>query len=684
MNSENQPAVWWRLLNTPIRDLLSGRIAPLKTSASIIAQSDLPTRVKDAVRGVAQRSSIRQPRKRLVKELLEWCHTELAAGASVDAVLEPLADRRAAAKHLRKNGMSGLPAVALPSPLASVVAEVVTATRLSPNEQRDVGRELRDHFADGLAAKKTVDELLASFGNISQAAQMIRRAKIRNRPWTWRAWTISKRSAATLAAVVVLFWSFLFIRFHTARPVISRDYLAEMDRPFAGIPEEDRAWPLYREAMIGLADVISKGELRLQSEEFVDWPWNGDFAMDQKVSEIVRSHQEAIELLREAASRPRYGFYFRDLENRDWVEGRGNNYREFQDLTKPVWSALLPHLNDSRQLVYLLAADAWLAAKGDDPSRVCEDVRAMIGVAKHIDDSHPFLVSKLVSMANFGIAMEFAAGLMTSFPDLLSDEQLEIVSKDINSFGDGQRRIQCNLDGERFLMHDAIQRAFTDNGNDGGYMTRDGTEFIRQLTSAVTTSGSTIPDSLETSWVTKLTRIAFEPFWHTTNREEITELASRIYDFLETEMNKPRWERSSLSDHAEFGPMFRNQHRINTILYLLVPATDAFAESLDRSIQTRDATRTIIALHRYHRAHGKWPTELADLIPKFLDAIPIDQIDGMELRYKRVSGEPLLYSVGRNEIDDSGRPPENARNSPDWDNDGDWVLWPRVRQPMDE
>jgi hypothetical protein len=64
---------------------------------------------------------------------------------------------------------------------------------------------------------------------------------------------------------------------------------------------------------------------------------------------------------------------------------------------------------------------------------------------------------------------------------------------------------------------------------------------------------------------------------------------------------------------------------------------------------------TAIAIHRYRLQTGKFPDELATLVPKFLPALPRDDMDGKTLRYKlRPDGGFLLYSVGLDGKDDGG------------------------------
>jgi hypothetical protein len=82
------------------------------------------------------------------------------------------------------------------------------------------------------------------------------------------------------------------------------------------------------------------------------------------------------------------------------------------------------------------------------------------------------------------------------------------------------------------------------------------------------------------------------------------------------------------------------------------------------------------ALERYRLANDKFPERLDDLGPSCLDTIPNDVVTGNPMKYRRTAeGKFVLYSFGRNEKDDAGKPALNPQTkAPDW-MQGDWV-WP--------
>ncbi len=64
-------------------------------------------------------------------------------------------------------------------------------------------------------------------------------------------------------------------------------------------------------------------------------------------------------------------------------------------------------------------------------------------------------------------------------------------------------------------------------------------------------------------------------------------------------------------------------------------------------------TRLLLALKCYKLDHGDLPESLDELVPKYIDKIPIDDFDGKHLRYSKE--KRIIYSVGRDMKDSGGR-----------------------------
>jgi hypothetical protein len=64
------------------------------------------------------------------------------------------------------------------------------------------------------------------------------------------------------------------------------------------------------------------------------------------------------------------------------------------------------------------------------------------------------------------------------------------------------------------------------------------------------------------------------------------------------------------------------------------------------------ATQVSIALRCYQLEHGELPDALDALVPKYFDAVPLDDFDGKPMRYSKE--KKVIYSVGADLIDSGG------------------------------
>ena len=88
------------------------------------------------------------------------------------------------------------------------------------------------------------------------------------------------------------------------------------------------------------------------------------------------------------------------------------------------------------------------------------------------------------------------------------------------------------------------------------------------------------------------------------------------------------------------------------ILLLMITTTDSMLLKRKFALQCRfDAARLLIACKLYYRKHGKYPKKLQQLVPEFIDAVPIDPFDGKPFRYSYEN--KIVYSVGP-DLKDSG------------------------------
>jgi hypothetical protein len=108
---------------------------------------------------------------------------------------------------------------------------------------------------------------------------------------------------------------------------------------------------------------------------------------------------------------------------------------------------------------------------------------------------------------------------------------------------------------------------------------------------------------------------------------------------------------------------------------LLMPALSRAVTKAARMQVHLDCARIACAIERHHLATGALPDQLTALVPRLLDRVPTDVIDGNPLRYARKpDGSYMIYSIGWNESDDGGEIALTKGTEPASDlMRGDWV-----------
>jgi len=61
-----------------------------------------------------------------------------------------------------------------------------------------------------------------------------------------------------------------------------------------------------------------------------------------------------------------------------------------------------------------------------------------------------------------------------------------------------------------------------------------------------------------------------------------------------------------------------------------------------------------LAAERYRLKHGSWPPSIAALAPTLITSVPVDPMDGMPLRYRRLPDGVVIYSIGSDRVDNGG------------------------------
>lgn len=474
------------------------------------------------------------------------------------------------------------------------------------------------------------------------------------RIWKW---------VGILALVVVLVYVGWVIVALNRTATIAVDYVALLNEKASAVPEEERAWPYYREAGIALRENPMPGSVFFDEDiEEPSWPdekgWN-------HFEQWLTLHEGTLDTLHEATSKEGFGFILDGEvaeEDRElWPEEYASQQNE-EFLDGFLISIVLPQLGPMRKMTLLLSVDAKAAAANGDANRCLQDLQSIMQIGEHVRE-HPLLISDLVSHAIFNMAFETLGKIVEHKPTLFTSEQYAILENELAAL---EGLLSIRFDGERYFMYDLLQGIYTDDGNgDGQLIPVDASRMIAYTESVSSDLTST---SLLSALFAPIADVCFA-----SRKEMRTEYDRRMNDI------EKRGD-LSLSELAQGGSKnFATRNSSNSTLdpyfltNLLLPALDKAMLQGKYTRAKRDATLAVLYAVQTRNRLGQWPTNLTD-------AGVVDAWSGQPFIIQLIDGEPLIYSVGCNQEDDNGQY-DSAASTWDWQgkSHGDWIVWPNPK-----
>jgi hypothetical protein len=306
---------------------------------------------------------------------------------------------------------------------------------------------------------------------------------------------------------------------------------------------------------------------------------------------------------------------------------------------------------DARPVVNLVWLDATLRAQeGDLDGAIASDL-AILNAGRSMGDE-PCLISQLVRLAGANVAI-------TTLERILAQGQAS---------EHALRNLQTNFEDEMskplFLYGVRGERA-------GHHRMIEAIEAGKIKVSNMTSVMSSAPPTgLEAWWE----NVSGEWEFHRSHAPWIR-VMTKIVEIAKLPVEQ---QRSRLKIYAE---SIDRDRRIPVYVRLVVPAVTRVGESVARNQAWLRCTVVAIATERYRLAHNHWPESLQQLVPDFLQEVPLDPYDGKPLRYRRLQDGVVIYSIGPDEKDDGGKLDRQNPTAPG--TDLGFQLWDvnRRRQP---
>lgn len=130
---------------------------------------------------------------------------------------------------------------------------------------------------------------------------------------------------------------------------------------------------------------------------------------------------------------------------------------------------------------------------------------------------------------------------------------------------------------------------------------------------------------------------------------ELEKIDSSQVTWKEVERNEWRYARYQL--HGQYNPITWVVSQIGTW------RARTRAKTRDKRVVAHlRLITTELALRCYQSDHGRAPNSLEQLVPKYLQRVPLDPFSGKPLVYRPQTNQWLCYSVGEDMVDDGGQP----------------------------
>jgi hypothetical protein len=291
-----------------------------------------------------------------------------------------------------------------------------------------------------------------------------------------------------------------------------------------------------------------------------------------------------------------------------------------EDLTTPDLEPLINYLNAERNAANVLTLDVLAQLANDKPAEAIADANAILHMSRQ-----------------FGVRPLLVSGLVAIGIDALANRTLEVALSAVHRQGDLDalhldnlpsmgRCFQESMRGEErygLLLYGTLSPQTLEGGNIGGSPQH--------------------PPMMGPSF--GIADVVF--------RSAILNLDS--YVRLMTSLQDAA-VMSYYQSREQLRQVFGLDHSDGLLISILAPSLSRAFQTLGNA-EAKDACAVVaIAMTHYRLDHGSLPDKLDELVPKYLDALPLDPFDGHPLGLAMRNGEHIIYSVGANLKDEGGNP----------------------------
>jgi len=398
------------------------------------------------------------------------------------------------------------------------------------------------------------------------------------------------------------------------------------------IPDEDNAAILYDRAF-KLLTLARQERETLRTIFPADYRPSQGMAPNQagnvdlkEVAQIIARNRPALDLLRQAAAKPKCRF------PANWNE-------------RPYEVTLFPHYSPMFACARLLSAEAFVAAGQGDMNQFIDCYHTMLRIADHASSDLATASFAVASRTDMMVLASIHCGIQTLDLDpatcraLFDELQTIDLGPALRRAATGEGCIVFWVFGEVAKRPEEIQAVFTYSGD------KEGAALSQRL-----------PARFCLGPLGKLVRLR-EEIAYAERFERAMALAARPY--RET---AAAW-RAAQDQQARLPPYYLVSRLAASFLSLV--------RNRDNTIAFRNAMQVALALKAYRAERGAYPDSL-DALRGAGWTLPDDPFSGKPFGYRRLGPGFILYSWGEDLDDDGGRSvwPRNPTNRTDGD-----IVW---------
>lgn len=344
---------------------------------------------------------------------------------------------------------------------------------------------------------------------------------------------------------------------------------------------------------------------------------------------------------------------------------RKPHYASWRARESSLWGVLLPDVQASREFARSLAVRITERIGRDDLEGAWEDIMSMMYHSRKHYKKDPIFVTNLVGISIEGIGCDSARTLIQYGNP--TAQQLEKFARDLDSLPKTES-VSIGMHLERFVVYEMLQiLGDRKKRDDQGEWKQIRDEIISQNPSPAASVGIymlPIDRNIAGKRLTELMRdfgvenqgyerlVGSNPTLRRQKAEKVRENAEK----LRNDIVSPRqWLRV---------PLIRTRSRLvaESIFLNTFPSLDGILGGFDRSEAQYELLRIAVALERFQREHQQYPESLEELVPKYLQAVPMDPCTGRAtityLRDPHENSPYLIYSFGENGLDNGGLAPQ--------------------------